>query len=427
MSLVLKNGKLIDGTGKVVTNAVVLIRGSTITAAGPAAAVPIPEGDNNQVIDLAGMTIMPGLMDLHVHFHEEGSADRFPHDVVGETKTLLLETDAYIAAQMAENARRTLEAGFTTVRDTGGTRDINIDLSRAIADGLVTGPRVIPTATIDMTMPAGKYRTHGLEGGDITGPVEARRAVREKIGRGAEVIHVRATGAGFGQWGAEDQLLTLEEMQAAVGEAHRLGKRTTANACGSKGMKDAVIAGVQCIEHGSLLYEDDELVKMMVDCRVGWVPTFMVSIMKKNHFQEAMARGGRVPIPDYVVERESQMVEACRLSFEKAMAAGIMVGMGTDMGAPYMIHGQNAIEIEQFVKYGATPMQAIEAATRVAAEIMRMEDRLGTVEPKKQADIIVVKEDPLKDIRVLQEVENILLVIKAGKITVDRRRRPTIS
>ena len=422
MSLVLKNGSLIDGTGKLVKGAVVVIEGSTILAAGPAGEVHVPQGEN-QVIDVAGMTIMPGLMDLHVHFHEEGSPDRFPHDVVGETKTLLQETDAYIAAQMAENARRTLEAGFTTVRDTGAPRDINIDLARAIRDGLVTGPTVIPTATIDITVPAGKYQVHGVEGGNITGPVEARRATREKIGLGAEVIHVIATGAGYGQWGAADLLLTLEEMQAAIEEAHRLGQRTTTNACGSKGMKNAVIAGVQCIEHGSYLHEDDELIKMMVDSQVGWVPTLMVSIMKKDKSREAEARGMKIAIPDYVVEREKLLVEHCYRSFGKAMEAGVLTAIGTDAGAPYMIHGQNAIEMEQFVKYGATEMEAIEAATRVAAEVMRMDDWLGTVEVGKEADVIVVKEDPLKDIRVLQNNENVLLVIKGGEIAVDRRDR----
>ena len=415
MSIVLKNGDLIDGTGRLVKDAVVVIDGSTITATGPAAEVRVPQGEN-QVIDVAGMTIMPGLMDLHVHFHGDASPDRFPHDVVGETKILPTETDAYIAALMAENARKTLEAGFTTVRDTGAPRDINIDLARAVADGLVKGPRIIPCATIDISVPPGKLLTHGLEGGNITGPVEARRATRVKIGRGAQVIHVRATGAGYGQWSATDCLLTVEEMQAAIEEAHRLGKRTTANACGSQGMKNAVIAGVQCIEHGSHLHEDDDLIKMMIDRKVGWVPTLVVSIMKRDKTLEAEAKGVKTGMPDYVVKREMALIEHWRRSFDKAMEAGVLTAIGTDMGAPYMVHGKNAIEMEQFVKYGATEMQAIEAATRVAAEIMRMEDWLGTVEAGKVADIIVVKGDPLKDIRVLQEKENIALVIKSGEI-----------
>jgi imidazolonepropionase-like amidohydrolase len=422
MGLVLKNGNLIDGTGKVVKDAVVVVEGSTITAAGSAGEVRIPESEN-QVIDVTGMTIMPGLMDLHDHLHGDGSEfpGGTPHDRFGETVSLSEENDAYLAVLMVENAKRTLEAGFTTIRDTGSPRDLTIDIARAERDGLFVGPRILAAATIDITNPPGKKRVHGSEGGDITGPVEAVKAVREKIGSGADWIHLRATGAGAGQWGPRSELLTFEEMKAAIDEAHRLGKRTTTNALGSKGAKNAVMAGVQCIEHGTFLYEDADLLKMMAERRVGFVPTLMVNIIKRDKKLEAEARGERISLPDYRVKREMEGIEHRRRSFVKAMEAGVPVGMGGDTGAPYLKHGKNAIEIEQFVKYGATEMEAIVAATSVAAEILGMEDWLGTVEAGKEADVIVVKKDPLQDIRVLQENENVVLVIKGGQIVVDRR------
>ena len=422
MTLVLKNGNLIDGTGKVVRDAVVVIEGSTITAAGPAAEVRVPEGEN-EVIDVAGMSIMPGLMDLHDHLHGDASefVDGTPHDRFGEMVNFTEDHDAYLAILMVENARRTLEAGFTTIRDTGAPRDLTIDIARAERDGLFVGPRILYCATIDITFPPGKKQVHGVVGGNITGPVEAVKAVREKIGSGADWIHLIATGAGAGLFGPEVLLLTVEEMEAAAQETHKLGKRVTVHANGSKGIRNAVIAGADNIDHGSYLHQDDDLIKMMAERRVGYVPTLMVSIMKRVKKLEAEARGEKSGIPEYWLRRELERIEDWRRSFEKAMEAGVPVAIGGDTGAPYMVHGKNAIEMEQFVKYGASEMEAIEAGTRVSAEVLGMEDRLGTVEAGKEADVIVVKEDPLKDIRVLQEKENIVLVIKGGEIVVDRR------
>ncbi|MCZ7571252.1 MAG: amidohydrolase family protein [Ardenticatenaceae bacterium] len=413
MSLILKNSNLIDGTGRVVPDAVVATAGSKIVAAGPAAEVHLPE-DGAEVIDLHGMTIMPGLIDLHVHLHGQGEADEVTR------MRLLTETDAYQAVILAENARRTIEAGFTTIRDMGAPKDINIDLSRAVRDGILKGPRIIPVCTIDMTKLPGAFDVHGTRG-NVTGPVEARRAAREKIAAGAEVIHVKATGALYGKFGPHTLILSVEEMQAAIEEAHKLGKLSTAHACGAAGMKNAVIAGVQCIEHGQWLYADDELVQMMAERRVGWVPTLMNNFVKLAKLREAEATGTKSGLADYVEKRVVHMVEPHRRSFERAMEAGVPAPIGSDCGAPFTPNGTNALELEMYVKYGATPMQAIEAATRVAAETLQIDDQIGTIAPGKEADLIVVSDDPLRDIRVLQNHENICLVIKGGKILVDRR------
>jgi imidazolonepropionase-like amidohydrolase len=421
MYIVLTNGDLIDGTGRRFKPATVVIEGSTIVAAGPAPDVQIPEGEK-QVIDVADKVIMPGMMDLHDHLHGDASEfiDGTPHVRFGEQVNFTEDHDAYLAVLMMENARKALKAGFTTIRDTGSPRDITIDIARAARDGLFQGPRILASATIGQTVPAGKKQVHGALGGDITGPVEAAKAVREKVGSGADWIHLRATGAGAGQFGPEVELLTVEELRAATEEAHRLGKRVTVNACGAKGTRNSVIAGVDCVEHGTHLAQDDDVIRMMVERRVGWVPTLYVSIAKKEQADAAAARGEKIGLPDFWVKRELDTIDLWRRGFEKALAAGVLLGMGTDTGAPYMIHGKNAKELEIYVRYGASEMQAIVAATRNNAEILGMADTLGTVEAGKEADIIVVKEDPIKDIRVLQDNENIALVIKGGVIAVDR-------
>jgi imidazolonepropionase-like amidohydrolase len=424
MALVLQNGNLIDGTGKVVKDAVVVIEGNTIAAVGKAGEVKVPKGDN-LVVDASGKTIMPGMMDLHDHIWGDETefvgAGGAPHDRFGEEVDFIEDRDAYLAIFMAENAKKALGAGFTTIRDTGSPRDMTIDIARAARDGLFVGPRIQACATIDITFPEGKRQVHGTMGGNITGPVEAVRAVRVKVGNGADWLHLMATGAGAGFWGAEQILLSPEELEAATKEAHKLGRRVTANACGAEGMKNTILAGVDCIEHGTHIGVDDEVIRMMVDRRIGWVPTLYVSIAKKEAADAAEARGEKSGIPDFWLKRELEWIELWRRGFEKAIEAGVVTGMGTDTGAPYMIHGKNAKELEIYVRYGMSEMEAIEAATRVNAEILGMEDKIGTVEPGKEADLVVVKKDPLKDITVLQELDNIALVFKGGQIVADRR------
>jgi imidazolonepropionase-like amidohydrolase len=426
MAFVLKSGNLIDGTGKRLKDATVVIEDTIISAVGSAGEVSIPSGQN-VVIDLAGKTIMPGMMDLHDHLW--GDTSEFlmiggaPHDRFGEDVTLTEDDNAYLAVFMAQNAKKALAAGFTTIRDTGSPRDMTIDVARASRDGLFVGPRIQACATVDISFPAGKKQVHGTMGGNVTGPVEAVKAVRQKVQGGADWLHLMVTGAAAGFWGAEDMLLSFEETEAATKEGHRLGRRVTANACGPEGMKYAIRAGVDCIEHGTHLALDDEVVRMMADRRVGWVPTLYVSIAKKEAADAAEARGEKSGIPDFWLKRELEWIELWRRGFEKAIEAGVVTGIGTDTGAPYMIHGKNAKELEIYVRYGMSEMEAIEAATRVNAEIMGMEDRLGTIEAGKEADLIVVNGDPLKDIKVLQDNENIELVIKGGEMVVDKRKK----
>jgi imidazolonepropionase-like amidohydrolase len=421
--IILNHGDLIDGTGKVVKDATVEIEGAVITSVSQTSNVAFGnENGNDIVVDTTGMTIMPGMMDLHDHLHGDASGimHGHAHDRFGEMVNLIDDRDAYQAVFMAENARKALAMGFTTIRDTGSPRDITIDVARAERDGFFVGPRILYAATIDITFPEYKRQVHGVTGGNISGPVEAVKAVRVKVGMGADWIHLNATGAAAGQFGAETELLSLEEMEAAVKEAHKFGLRCTANACGTEGMKKAVIAGVDCIEHGTHIGLDDELIQMMVDQGVGWVPTLYVSIAKQEDAERAAERGEKSTVPEYWLKRELELIDLWRRGFEKALDAGVLTGIGTDAGAPFVYHGNSAKELEIYVRYGMSEMAAIESATRINAQILGMDDRLGTVEVGKEADIVVVRKDPLKDIRVLQEPENILLVIKGGKIVVDR-------
>jgi imidazolonepropionase-like amidohydrolase len=413
MAMVFKGGTLIDGTGKITKNSVVVVEGSKIIAVGTASEVPLPKA-REQVINTEGMSILPGLIDLHVHLHGQGEAA----DSV--RSRLLSESDAYQGVILAENAHRTLEAGFTTIRDMGAPNDVNIAISRAVNDGVLKhSPRIVPVATLRMTtLPAG-YDVHGTRGG-VTGSLQARRMAREKIAGGAEVIHVVATGASFGQFGPHTLGLTVDEMRAAIEEAHKLEKKTTAHACGWQGMKNAVLAGTQCIEHGQWLYADEELLKMVVDRRIAWIPTLMNNPAKLEKMKEAAAQGTRSGLPAYVEERVPEMVEAHRRSYEVAMKSGVLVALGSDCGAPFTPNGTNAVEMEFFVRYGASEMQAIETGTRLAAEVLGLDKFLGTLEPGKEADLIVVSGDPLKDIRILQKKENIRMVVKGGEVFVDR-------
>jgi imidazolonepropionase-like amidohydrolase len=417
MGLVLKSGNLIDGTGKMIKDAVVVTEGSTIVTAGPTEEVKIPEGAHEE-IDATGMTIMPGLMDCHVHLHGDGRPDGFLTTADSRTR-LVDEVDAYLAIVMAKHAEMTLPAGFTTIREMAAPNDINIQVRRAVENGYILGPRILATVNIGMT---GREQVHGgyrL----VTGPDEARRAVRETA-IDADVVHVIATGSGVGKLGFHVLMLTVEEMRAAIEEAHKLGKKTSAHACGIEGIRNAILAGTDCIEHGQFLCRDDDVIRMMVDRRVGYVPTLTVNYFQLLKEREAQAEGRRSGVSNHVLRRAAQVIEPHRRSYEKAMEAGVLVANGTDVGSAFQPSGTNAYEMEMFVKYGATPMQAIEAATRLAAEVLGLDDRLGTVEAGKEADLIVVRKDPLEDIRTLQEHENILLVIKGGEIAVDRRDRP---
>jgi imidazolonepropionase-like amidohydrolase len=388
--------RLIDGRGGApIAPAVVLIRGDRIEAAG--SGVSIPAGA--RVIDMGGATLLPGLIDLHTHLTSTG---------VHWEDELLKTTPGQAALHGAHNALVTLTAGFTTCRDMGPTWPYtDIDLRKAIDEGVVPGPRLMVAGNyVSATGGAGDARQFSIfvdvpivrnlaDGAD-----EIRKAVRTNLKAGADFIKILATGAVLSkgiQPGA--QQYSEDELRTAVEEAARWGRQVAAHAHGKAGIKAAIRAGVHTIDHGSML--DEEAIALLREHHAYYVPTLYTS--------ESISANANVPESEK--ERSREIKAAKDRGFQLAVTSGIPIGFATD--AAVVPHGQNARELAYRVRAGQAPMDAIVSATRIAAEIMGWADRVGTVEPKKFADLIAVNGDPLRDIT---ELERVTWVIKGGTV-----------
>jgi len=407
---VIKNARLIDGTGRdPVTGAAVLIEEDRIAAVGSVGEVAIPEGDRVETIDAAGRTLLPGLIDAHVHITGNGDPDLLK---------AMKKTIPYVTLESSVNARKTLEAGFTTIRDAGGEWLIDISLRDAIRDGLVPGPRMLVSG-VPLSITGGhgdhffppeiEFRGRRV----VDSPDEARKAAREQLRNGADLIKLMATGGVMSEKDLPTSRgMTIAEMEAAIEEAHNVGKKTLAHAQGANGIRNAILAGVDSIEHG--FYLTDEIIDLMLERGVFLVPTLVA-------VHQILANGEKMGIPEYGVRKAREHAEAHKKSFQRALKAGVKIAMGTDAATPFNYHGRNALELELMVEAGMTPAQALQAATRMGAELLGLADKIGTVEPGKLADLILVDGDPLADIRLLQDTERIKLVIKGGRTAVDRR------
>jgi imidazolonepropionase-like amidohydrolase len=396
----IKCGRLFDGRSEtLVQNAVILVEGEKITAVGPNLSIP----SGAEVVDLSSATVLPGLIDCHVHLTMELRGD-WPNAPVRQT-----EADTAIASTVY--ARRTLEAGFTTVRNLGASAFVDVSLRRAIDSGVVPGPRMVCAANA-IGMTGGHADTNGFrpglldrgpEQGIANGPEQIREAVRYQVKYGATVIKIMATGGVLSE-GDEigAQQYTEDEMRAAVDEAHRLGRRVAAHAHGTSGLKAAVRAGVDSIEHGSIL--DDEAIALMKEHGTFLVPTLLAGTTV-----EAAARDGSLPA--FAREKALHAASEMRRSFRKAVDANVKVAFGTDSGVS--AHGQNAREFSLMVANGLRPIQALFAATRDAAALLGWQDRVGSIEPGKYADIVAVPGDPLQDVSVMERVS---FVMKGGRI-----------
>ncbi len=394
----IRAGKFIDvQAGRTLTNQLILVRGKTIEAVG--AQLAIPEGA--AVVDLSNMTVLPGLVDCHTHLAD--LADAEPLDV-------LKRTAAEAAYAAIPNARVTLLAGFTTVRDVGVYRAFNdVAMRDAIAKGIIIGPRMyVAGAYITISEGAGAMTglapdielPWDLQYGVANSPWEVRQKIRELAHRGADHIKVLSTGAVLTHGSNPKSIeFTPEELRAAVDEAGNFGLRVAAHAHAAEGIKNAIRAGVASVEHATLI--DDEGIALAKQHG-----TYLdMDIYDEECIQSAP------DTPADFLQHDRDLGEAQRRNFTKAVRAGVKMTFGTDAGV--CPHGINARQFAFMVKYGMTPMQAIQSATVNAADLIGHPELFGSITAGKSADIIAVKGDPLADIRVL---EHVAFVMKEGTI-----------
>jgi imidazolonepropionase-like amidohydrolase len=409
----IRNGTLIDGRGgSPVSNAAVLLNGNRIYSAGTEGAVTFPTSDMTE-IDAKGGWILPGFIDTHVHVMLQ-----FTHmQAMMQTPFSL---NFYKAAQYMRN---TIMAGITSVRDAGGA---DLGVKQAVEQELIVGPRMQISITVlgitgghtDGWLPSGATQNlfpayPGNPDGICDGVDEVRKKVREVLRAGADIIKICSTGGvlsptdhpEFTQFSPEELAVIVQEAQ------YRRGVKVMAHAQGAEGIKNAVRAGIHSIEHGIFL--DDEAIELMLKHGTFLVPTLLAPVAV---LEIAEATGA---MPEYGVRKAKETIEIHSDSIQRAHRAGVKIAMGTDAGV--MPHGTNLRELGLMANIGMSPMETIVATTKVAAECLGWQDRVGTVEPGKLGDIIISKTNPLTDLRSLENPDNIVVVMKDGKVVKDLR------
>lgn len=414
MQQLLIGATVIDGTGTPPQrDAAVLVNEARIEAVGPRHTITGPP--NAAVIDCSGMTLLPGLIDCHDHLasHTYSLAHRWGLDQPQSTRHV----------RTATVLQQTLAIGYTTVREAAG---LDAGFKQAMEEGLIQGPRLLLAINIispiggigDRVSPSGHTccvpTDPSLPEGVANGVEGVRTVVRTMVRAGADVIKCATTGGASSRpgHGPKDSAFNLDEMKALVDEAHALGRRVMCHALGGPGLRTAIEAGVDSIEHGCYLDEDPELITMMAEKGIFFVPTFTVYIFHREVSPPHVRVRGRDLEPHHIE------------SLHRVLEAGVKVGAGTDAGGHQ--HHINARELQCMVEAGMSPMQALQAATGWAAECLGIESDVGTIQPGKLADLVVVDGDPLQDIGVLQDHQRIKLVFKEGQLCVDRRVSPAV-
>jgi imidazolonepropionase-like amidohydrolase len=405
--IVVKAARLFDGrSDSLVPNGMVIVQGKTIKAAGADLAVP----DGAQVIELGDATICPGFIDAHTHLTHERTADYNQGFVDGMRREV-----AEQAILATVYARRTIEAGFTTVRDIGSTDFLDVGLRNSIAKGVVPGPRML-VCVHALGAVGGHSDRNGLRhdllpqrreaDGIASGPDSLREAVRYQVKYGADVIKFCASG---GVLSLADEVdtpqLTLAEMTALCDEAHRLRKRVACHSHGDVAARDAVLAGVNSIEHGSFL--STNTLKLMKERGTYLVPT----LMAPDSIMPNLAK-----LPPEIAAKAVAANESISKTFAEAVKMGVKIGFGTDSGVSK--HGENAREFRLMVKYGMAPIVALQAATSADSELLGLAKSIGTLEPGKLADLVAVPGDPVADITA---TERVIFVMKEGAVVVGSR------
>jgi imidazolonepropionase-like amidohydrolase len=414
-AIAIVGGRLIDGTGRnAIDDSVIIVKEGKIESVGKSGEIEIPAGF--EVISTDNKTVMPGLVDAHFHFFgvkefsTAENVDQILNHRLGTIRSVVM-------------ARILLENGFTAIRDCGGRNALALKL--AIEERTIIGPRI---------MASGPYISQTGGHGDIhylplawakqirliaDGPHNCRRAVRESIREGADFIKIMTSGGtGSVRDPCEIPQFTIEEIRAMVDEAHTNKKRIATHCYCIEGAKNSIEAGIDTIEHGSLLGRDEEVLRKMAEKNIVLVPTLSIIKLEAEHGEE-------LNMPKWTYMRSRELIKEQYITIMKAHAAGVKIALGTDyMGLyepPYPRIGSNAYELQLLVEETKfTPMEAIVSGTQRGAEAMGLESQIGTLEPGKLADIIIVDGDPLKDITMLQSSEKIQTVIKNGEIIINK-------
>lgn len=398
MKLIIKNATLWDGTGRDPEEhmTIVMEGGKFISVSSD----DYKAEKEDTIINAAGKFVMPGLIDCHVHVCSTGD----PKDLNSNQNA----PDAYMALVGADMIKRDLEAGFTTVRNMGTKNYMDISIQKAWNEGRIKGARILTSGPC-ITMTGG----HGWMGGlQSDGEDECRKSARLLLRNGVEVVKIMATG-GVMTPGVEpgSPQLTEGEIRAAVEEAHKAGRKTATHAQGTEGIKNAVRAGIDTVEHGIFL--DDELLTMMKERNTALVPT----LVAPYHINQGGVAAG---IPEYAVKKASAVAKSHINSFKMALQAGLTIALGTDAGTPLNFHGENALELQLMTENGMSNKQALMAATKTASQVIDRADSLGTVEVGKLADLLIIDGNPLEDISLIVKKEAIKTIVQNGKIVHTR-------
>ncbi|MBL8050956.1 MAG: amidohydrolase family protein [Anaerolineales bacterium] len=388
---------IIDGNGnKPIENGLVVIEDEKIIFAGKLEDWKDAEDKTYQEIDLTGKYILPGLIDCHVHIAAECLPDSTMTGPWGWTSLIMLK-----------HAQNTLAAGVTTIRDVGGRHHLEFSLRKAMEAGLFAAPRMSLAGKLLAITSTGSEWYDGMYR-EADGVDEVRKAAREQLKAGADLIKVLATGAVLapGEKPGAAQF-EMEEIRAAVIEARKVGKIVAAHAHGIEGIRNAVEAGAKTIEHGTYLNQDPKVMERMAKENIYLVPTLKAGV--------DIIEGNKPGIPDWIMEKSKATQEDAILSLRKAHEMGVPIAMGTDAATPYNFHGENAMELFYMSQAGLSNMDCIVASTKSAAKALGWEHKLGTLEKGKLADLIIVAKNPLEDLKSLADRKNIEYVMQGGK------------